>query len=65
MRLNLFYLLAAAAPLCSGIWVLHLVNNVSRALISGGLNLGSQLAQEGSEGDFSGISTLLAGQALQ
>ena len=31
-----------------------------RALLSGALNLGSQLAQEGSEGDFSGISALLA-----
>jgi hypothetical protein len=33
---------------------------LQRALLSGGLNLGSQLAQEGSEGDFSGISALLA-----
>ena len=32
----------------------------ARALVSGAANLGSQLAQEGSEGDFSGISTLLA-----
>jgi hypothetical protein len=28
--------------------------------MSGGLNLGAQLAQEGSEGDFSGLSTLMA-----
>ena len=33
---------------------------IGRALLSGGANLGSQLAQEGSEGDFSGLSTLLA-----
>jgi len=33
---------------------------LSRGLISGGLNLGSQLAQEGSDGDFSGLSTLMA-----
>jgi len=32
----------------------------ARALVSGAANLGSQLSQEGSEGDFSGISTLLA-----
>ena len=33
---------------------------LKRSALTGGLNLGSQLAQEGSEGDFSGISTLLA-----
>jgi hypothetical protein len=33
---------------------------LQRALLTGTLNLGSQLAQEGSEGDFSGISALLA-----
>jgi hypothetical protein len=32
-----------------------------RALLTGGLNLGSQLAQEGSEGDFSALSLGLAG----
>jgi hypothetical protein len=32
-----------------------------RALLSGALNLGSQLAQEGSEGDFSAMSLGLAG----
>ena len=33
------------------------INNqmLQRALMSGTLNLGSQLSQEGSEGDFSGI----------
>jgi len=31
-----------------------------RAALTGGLNIGSQLAQEGSEGEFSGISALLA-----
>ena len=35
-------------------------SSIGRALLSGGANLGSQLAQEGSEGDFSGLSTLLA-----
>jgi hypothetical protein len=34
---------------------------LQRALLSGGLNLGSQLAQEGSEGDFSALSLGLAG----
>jgi hypothetical protein len=34
---------------------------LQRALVTGGINLGSQLAQEGSEGDFSGISLGLAG----
>ena len=39
------------------------INNkmLQRALMSGTLNLGSQLSQEGSEGEFSGLSTLLAG----
>ena len=38
------------------------INNqmLQRALMSGTLNLGSQLSQEGSEGDFSGLSALLA-----
>jgi len=31
-----------------------------RAALTGGLNIGSQLAQEGSEGEFSGLSALLA-----
>jgi hypothetical protein len=34
---------------------------LQRALLSGTLNLGSQLAQEGSEGDFSALSLGLAG----
>ena len=39
------------------------INNpmMQRALMSGTLNLGSQLAQEGSEGEFSGMSLGLAG----
>ena len=37
-----------------------LANPWLRASMAGGLNIGSQLAQEGSEGDFSGISALLA-----
>ena len=39
------------------------INNpmLQRAILTGGLNLGSQLAQEGSEGDFSALSLGLAG----
>ncbi len=33
---------------------------LGRGLTMGGLNIGSQLAQEGSEGEFSGLSALLA-----
>jgi hypothetical protein len=33
---------------------------LQRALVSGGLNLGSQLAQEGSDGDFSALSLAMA-----
>jgi len=53
---------AAAAPFLlgptSGIMGRGLLQ---RALVSGGLNLGAQLAQEGSEGDFNPLSVLLAG----
>jgi hypothetical protein len=53
--------LAAAAPfMAPGLMGLGGNTMLSRALISGGLNLGSQLAQEGSDGDFSGLSTLMA-----
>ena len=53
--------LAAAAPfLAPGIMGAFGGSMLSRGLISGGLNLGSQLAQEGSDGDFSGLSTLMA-----
>tara|TARA_R110000851_G_scaffold167091_1_gene312675 strand:- start:6403 stop:7788 length:1386 start_codon:yes stop_codon:yes gene_type:complete len=34
---------------------------MGRALLAGGANLGAQLSQEGSEGDFNELSTLLAG----
>ena len=34
---------------------------LSRGLMMGGLNIGAQLAQEGSEGDFNELSALLAG----
>jgi len=48
-----------AAPASFGIGSLSPM--VSRALLSGGANLASQLAQEGNEeGDFSGLSALLA-----
>ena len=53
--------LAAAAPfIAPGIMGAFGNSMLSRGLISGGLNLGSQLAQEGSEGEFSGLSTLMA-----
>ena len=51
--------LSAAAPFllpASGI----MSGMVGRGLTMGGLNLASQLSQEGSEGDFSGLSALLA-----
>ena len=53
--------LAAAAPfMAPGLMSLGGNTMLSRALISGGLNLGSQLAQEGSEGDFNALSLALA-----
>ena len=53
--------LAAAAPfMAPGIMGAFGNSMLSRGLISGGLNLGAQLAQEGSDGDFSGLSTLMA-----
>jgi hypothetical protein len=54
---------AAAAPLffTGGLGGTTLAQQMlRRGALFGGLNLGAQLAQEGSEGDFSGISTLLA-----
>ena len=50
---------AAAVPFlapASGVFA----SMAGRAALSGGANLAAQLAQEGSEGDFSGISALLA-----
>jgi hypothetical protein len=54
--------LAAATPfmLPAGFGIGSLSPMVSRALAAGAANLGSQLAQEGSEGDFSGASLALA-----
>ena len=53
--------LAAAAPfMAPGLMSLGGNTMLSRALISGGLNLGGQLAQEGSEGDFNALSVALA-----
>ena len=50
--------LAAAAPfMAPGIMGTGMLQ---RALVSGGLNLGAQLAQEGSEGDFNALSLALA-----
>ena len=47
------------APASFGLGSLNPI--VSRALLSGGANLASQLAQEGSEGDFDLTSALMAG----
>jgi len=53
--------LAAAAPfMAPGIMGAFGNSMLSRALISGGLNLGGQLAQEGSEGDFDALSLAMA-----
>ena len=53
--------LAAAAPfMAPGIMSIGGNTMLSRALMSGGLNLGAQLAQEGSEGEFSPLSVALA-----
>jgi hypothetical protein len=53
--------LAAAAPfMAPGLMGLGGNTMLSRALMSGGLNLGAQLAQEGSEGDFSALSLAMA-----
>ena len=50
--------LAAAAPfMAPGIMGTSMLQ---RALVAGGLNLGAQLAQEGSEGEFSPLSVALA-----
>jgi len=53
--------LAAAAPfMAPGIMGAFGNTMLSRGLIAGGLNLGSQLAQEGSEGDFDALSLAMA-----
>ena len=41
-------------------WQKLLYNPATRAGIMGGLNIGSQVAQEGSEGEFGGLSALMA-----
>jgi hypothetical protein len=51
---------AAVAPFMAPAGIMG-TSMLQRALISGGLNLGAQLAQEGSEGDFNPLSVLLAG----
>ena len=53
--------LAAAAPfMAPGIMGIGGNTMLSRALMSGALNLGTQLAQEGSEGEFNPLSVALA-----
>ena len=53
--------LAAAAPfMAPGIMGAFGNSMLSRGLISGGLNLGAQLAQEGSEGEFDALSLAMA-----
>ena len=49
---------AAAVPFFAPVGIAS--SMAGRAALSGGANLLSQLAQEGSEGDFSGLSALLA-----
>ena len=51
---------AAVAPFMAPAGIMG-TSMLQRALVSGGLNLGAQLAQEGSEGDFNPLSVLLAG----
>ena len=51
--------LSAFAPMMLGPGIMG-TGMLQRALMSGGLNIGAQLAQEGSEGEFSGLSALLA-----
>ena len=50
--------LSAFAPMMLGPTGIMGSSMLQRALMSGGINLASQLAQEGSEGDFSGLSAL-------
>jgi len=53
---------AAFAPMFApGIMGLGGGSMLSRGLISGGLNIGAQLAQEGNEGDINALSALMAG----
>ena len=52
--------LAAFAPMMLGPGIMG-SSMLQRGLMSGGLNLASQLAQEGSEGDVNWLSTALAG----
>ena len=51
--------LSAFAPYMLGPGIMG-SSMLQRALMSGGMNLASQLSQEGSEGEFSGLSALLA-----
>jgi hypothetical protein len=53
--------LSAFAPFMMGPTGIMGSSMLRRALMSGALNLGSQLAQEGSEGEFNPLSVLLAG----
>jgi hypothetical protein len=55
------YAAAFAPMLAPGIMGAFGNSMLSRGLIGGGLNLGAQLAQEGSEGDFNPLSVALAG----
>tara|TARA_R110001606_G_scaffold115935_4_gene244465 strand:+ start:1295 stop:2854 length:1560 start_codon:yes stop_codon:yes gene_type:complete len=55
------YAAAFAPMLAPGIMGAFGNSMLSRGLMSGGLNIGSQLAQEGNEGDINELSALLAG----
>ena len=52
--------LAAFAPHLAGMQGIMGSGMMQRALMSGGLNIGAQLAQEGNEGDVNWLSTALA-----
>ena len=57
MRLNLFYLIAAAfAPVFGPTASLFGKGIMQRALLSGGANILGQLSQEGNEGDINLLS---------
>ena len=53
--------LAAFAPHLAGMQGIMGSGMLQRALMSGGLNIGAQLAREGNEGDVNWLSTALAG----
>ena len=57
--------LSAFAPFMMGPTGIMGSSMLRRGLMSGALNLGSQLSQEGSEGEFNPLSLLLASALVQ